>query len=157
MGKTIRVFCVNTGKYALFPMGTTVYEVYQNMAEDVIPMAIAARVNNKTVSLKYELYNPKQIEFIDLNSTSGMRAYVRTLTFILSAAVSELYPDCEFRLEHPVSKGYFCELGLGRQTKPKDLTAIKKRMQEMIDADNPIEFHGCVGMVGVPANQAIIG
>jgi len=141
MGKTIRVFCVNTGKHALFPMGTSAYEVYQQMAEEIIPSAIAARVNNKTVSLKYELYNPKQIEFIDINSSSGMRAYVRTLTFLLAAAISELYPGCVFRLEHPVSKGYFCELDLGRQLKPKDLTVIKKRMQELIAADNPIDFY----------------
>lgn len=141
MGKTIRVFCVNTGEHALFPMGTSAYEVYQQMAADVLPGAIAARVNNKTVSLKYELYNPKQIEFIDINSSSGMRAYVRTLTFVLAAAISELYPDGVFRLEHPVSKGYFCELELGRPLKPKDLDAIKKRMQELINADNPIDYH----------------
>lgn len=122
-------------------MGTSAYKVYQHMAADVVPGAIAARVNNKTVSLKYELYNPKQIEFINLGSSSGMRAYVRTLTFILSAAIAELYPNAVFRLEHPVSKGYFCELELGRPLKPADLEAIKKRMNELIAADNPIEYH----------------
>lgn len=141
MGKTIRVFCVNTGEHALFPMGTSAFEVYQQMAAKVLPGVIAARVNNKTVSLKYELYNPKQIEFIDLNNSSGMRAYVRTLTFVLSAAISELYPNSVFRLEHPVSKGYFCELELGRPLKPKDLEAIKKRMQELIDTDNDIDYY----------------
>lgn len=140
MAKTIRVFCVNTGKHGIFPMGTTAFEIYQQMAEDVIPGAIAARVNNKTVSLNFELYNPKQIEFIDIKCSSGMRAYVRTLSFILASAIDELYPNAVFRLEHPVSKGYFCELDLGRPLKQKDLAAIKKRMQELISADNPIEY-----------------
>lgn len=140
MGKSIRIFCVNTGEYELFPMGTSVKDVYEKMASLVLPNAIAARVNNKAVSLSYELYNPKRIEFININSSSGMRAYVRTLTFLLSAAVSELYPGSIFRLEHSVSKGYFCELHLGRPTEPKDLVAVKKRMQEFILADNPIEY-----------------
>jgi len=140
MGKSIRVFCVNTGEYELFPMGTSVKDVYEKMASTVLPNAIAARVNNKAVSLSYELYNPKRIEFININSSSGMRSYVRTLTFLLSAAVSELFPGCIFRLEHSVSKGYFCELHLGRPTKPNDLIAVKKRMQEFILADNPIEY-----------------
>lgn len=140
MGKSIRVFCKNTGEYELFPMGTNLRDVYEQMAAAVVPNAIAASVNNKTVSLNYELYNPKQIEFINTNSSSGMRAYVRTLTFLLSAAVSELYPGSIFRLEHSVSKGYFCQLLLGRQTKPKDLMAVKQRMQELIVSDNPIEF-----------------
>lgn len=140
MGKTIRVLCLNTNKYELFPMGSTVKEVYEKMAAEVLPNAIAARVNNKTVNLHYELYNPKQIEFINTYSSSGMRAYVRTLTFVLSAAVAELYPGCQIKLEHPVSKGYFCVLKLGRPTKPKDLQAIKKRAKEIILADYPIEY-----------------
>lgn len=140
MGKTIRVFCKNTGTYELFPMGTTAMEVYHKMAEDVLPNAIAARVNNKAVNLNYEIYNPKQIEFIDIRSNSGMRAYVRTLTFLLSAAVSELYPGSKFRLEHPVSKGYYCEIDLGRALKLEDLTALKQRMNEFIKANNPIEY-----------------
>jgi len=140
MGKTIRVLCLNTNKYELFPMGSTVKDVYLRMAAEVLPNAIAARVNNKTVNLHYELYKPKQIEFINTYSSSGMRAYVRTLTFVLSAAVSELYPDCQIKLEHPVSKGYFCVLNLGRPTEPADLEAIKKRAQELILSDFPIEF-----------------
>lgn len=140
MGKTVRIFCINTGKYELFPMGTSINEVYHKMCEDVLPNPIAARVNNKTVSLNYELYNPKQIEFINIYDSSGMRAYVRTLTFILSAAVTELFPGGSFRLEHPVSKGYFCELYPGRPVRPDDLPAVKQRMMELIQADNPIEY-----------------
>jgi uridine kinase len=140
MGKTIRVHCLNTNTYELFPMGTTVKEVYEKMVADVLPNAIAARVNNKTVSLHYELYNPKQIEFINTYSSSGMRAYVRTLTFVLSAAVAELYPGSQFKLEHPVSKGYFCRLNLGRPTETQDLEAVKRRVQELILANNPIEY-----------------
>ena len=140
MGKTIRVFCKNTGEYGLFPMGTSVKEVYEHMAADIVPQAIAASVNNKTVSLSYEIYNPKQIEFINIHSSSGMRAYVRTLTFLLSAAVNELYPGSVFRLEHSVSKGYFCELLLGRPITPRDLATLKERMRELILADNSIEY-----------------
>ena len=140
MGKTIRIFCKNTGEYKQFPMGTSVKEVYELMAADIFPQAIAASVNNKTVSLNYELYNPKQIEFINIHSSSGMRAYVRTLTFLLSAAVSELYPGSVFCLEHSVSKGYFCELHLGRPTTQEDLDAVKKRVKELILADNLIEY-----------------
>lgn len=140
MSKTIRIYCKNTQTYDLFPMGTSVQDIYEHMAAELLPGAIAAKVNNKTVSLQYELYNPKQIEFIDINSSSGMRAYVRTLTFILSAAISELFPGCVFRLEHPVSKGYYCELELGRPLNPSDLEAIKQRMRELIQANNPIEY-----------------
>lgn len=131
---------MNTNQYELFPMGSTVKEVYEKMAAEVLPNAIAARVNNKTVCLQYELYHPKQIEFINTYSSSGMRAYVRTLTFVLSTAVAELYPGSQIKLEHPVSKGYFCSLNLGRPSLPEDIIAIKKRASELIEANFPIEF-----------------
>lgn len=140
MSKTIRIHCLNTNTYELFPMGTTVLQVYESMAAHIIPNAIVARVNNKAVGLHYEIYNHKQIEFINTYSSSGMRAYVRTLTFVVSAAVAELFPEGKFKLEHPVSKGYFCRLELGRTVTPDDLVSVKKRVQELIDADNAIEF-----------------
>jgi uridine kinase len=121
-------------------MGTTVQQVYERMAADVLPDAIVARVNNRAVGLHYEIYNPKQIEFINTYSSSGMRAYVRTLTFVLAASVAELFPGSKFKLEHPVSKGYFCRLELGRALNHEDLFAVRKRVQELILADNPIEY-----------------
>jgi uridine kinase len=140
MSKTIRVHCLNTNTYELFPMGTTVLQVYESMAAHIVPNAIVARVNNKAVGLHYEIYNPKQIEFINSYSSSGMRAYVRTLTFVLSAAVSELFPEGKFKLEHPVSKGYFCRLELGRRVNSEDLEVVKKRVQDLILANNTIEY-----------------
>lgn len=140
MAKTVKVLCVNTGKYDLFPMGTNITEVYHKMCEDVLPEAIAARVNNRTVSMNYEIYNPRQVEFISFHDSSGMRAYVRTLTFILSSAIDELFPNSHFRLEHPVSKGYYCELNIDRPLSADDLDAIKQRMKELVAADNPIEY-----------------
>ena len=42
-------------------------------------------------------------------------------------------------VEHPVSKGYFCNLRIGRPITLEDVTRIKQRMQEII-AEN-ISYH----------------
>ena len=68
-----------------------------------------------------------------------MRTYVRSLCFILYKAVSELFPEGKLFVEHPVSKGYFCNLRIGRPIELEDVAAIKKRMQEII-AEN-IPYH----------------
>ena len=115
------------------PMGVTLLEVYQQLSQELKIEPIAARVNNKTESLNYELYNPKRVEFISINSASGMRVYVRTLTFLISSAVYELFPESSFRIEHSVSNGYYCELDLNRACTQQDLDAIKKRVYEFID------------------------
>ena len=51
---------------------------------------------------------------------------------VLFKAVTELFPDGTLFVEHPVSKGYFCNLRIGRPIELEDVTRIKQRMQEII-------------------------
>ena len=54
-------------------------------------------------------------------------------------AVSELFPNGKLFVEHPVSKGYFCNLRIGRAITLEDVSQIKKRMQEIITEN--ITYH----------------
>ena len=102
---------------------------------------VSARVNNKVEDLNFKVYYNKDVEFLDITSASGMRTYVRSLCFILTKAVSELYPNGNILLEHPVSKGYFCKLCIDRTIGLDDVIRIKQRMQEIIKADLPFIRH----------------
>ena len=123
--------------------GTTLQEIYDALDLDMPYGAVSARVNNKVESLGFKVYNHKDVEFLDITSDSGMRTYVRSLFFVLTKAVSELYPQGEIIIEHPVSKGYYCNLRIGRAVEETDVEAIKLRMQEIIAADMPIHRVHC--------------
>lgn len=139
MSKTVRIFCKNNGKTLLFPMGVSLLEIAEQVSDDLKRKPIAAKVNNVTESLRFELYNPKQVEFIDICDASGMRVYVRTLTFLIAAAVRELYPQGQFYFRHSVSQGYYCQLEIGRPYTTQDIEAVKKRVREFSEAAMPIE------------------
>lgn len=134
----VRIYCRNTGSEQEFVPGVTLQEVYDAFALDMPYGAVSARVNNKVEGLSFRVYNHKDIEFLDVTSDSGMRTYVRTLFFILAKAVSELYPNGELIIEHPISKGYFCNLCIGRPVEQEDVDAIKQRMRSIIDQDMTI-------------------
>ena len=105
---------------------------------------VSAKVNNRSEGLNFRVYNNKDIEFLDVRDQSGMRTYVRSLCFVLFKAVTELYPDGKLFVEHPVSKGYFCNLRIGRPIELEDVKRIKQRMQEIIAENIPyhrIECH----------------
>ena len=102
---------------------------------------ILAHVNNKVEGMHYRLYKPKSIEFLDITSTSGQRAYTRTLFFILCKAVHDLYEKCKVAIDIPVSNGYYVDLNIGHPVTLDDAGRIRKRMQEIIDADYPIHRH----------------
>lgn len=140
MSKTIEIFCKNTQTYHVLPMGISLKEFYDSVLKGGVPNVIVAKVNNATVGLDYELYKSKQIEYVGYNTDSGLRAYVRTLSFLISSAVEELYPGKKFFVEHPVSNGLYCRLELGRPLRVEDIECIKGRVIEFIRADNEIRF-----------------
>ena len=145
----IQIRCRNNGATREFTPGTTLQEIYDTLDLDMPYGAVSARVNNKVESLGFKVYNHKDVEFLDITSDSGMRTYVRSLFFVLTKAVSELYPEGEIIIEHPVSKGYYCNLRIGRPVAETDVEDIKQRMQEIIAADMPIRRIHC------PTEQAV--
>ena len=88
----IQIRCRNTGDIREFVPGVTLQEVYEAFALDMPYGTVSARVNNKVEGLSFRVYNSKDVEFLDITSDSGMRTYVRTLFFVLTKAVRELYP-----------------------------------------------------------------
>ena len=120
----IQIRCKNNGEVREFNPGTTLQKIFEGFSLDMPYGAVSARVNNKVEGLAFRVYNHKDVEFLDITSDSGMRTYVRTLFFVLTRAVREVFPDGEIIIEHPVSKGYFCNLRIGRTVVQADVDAI---------------------------------
>ena len=151
MEKTITIFCKNTRTYHKVPRGISLIQLKELIGIRLKYPIIAAHVNYKVENLDFLLYKPKDIEFLDASSPSGMRAYVRTLNMVLACAVNELFPEMDLRVEHPISKGYYCTLQW-HQSKdskmdeekeppvvtPQIVAAIKERMLLIIREDRPI-------------------
>ena len=118
-------------------------DIYSGLNLNFPYQVVSAKVNNRSEGLSFLVYNNKDVEFLDVRDSSGMRTYVRSLCFILYKAVSELFPQGKLYVEHPVSKGYFCNLRIGRPIELEDVQAIKKRMQEIIDENIPFHRTEC--------------
>ena len=151
MEPTITVYCKNTHSYHEVPRGISLIELRDMLNIRLQYPIIAAHVNYKEENLDFLLYKPKDVEFLDASSASGMRCYVRTLSMVLACAINELYPRADLRIEHPISKGYYCTL---QWRKPKDgelasdtvnpkltpemIESIKRRMLQIIKEDRKI-------------------
>lgn len=139
----LQIYCKNNNSTREFLEGSSLLDIYNgfNLAMPYGP--VSAKVNNKVESLDFRVYYNKDIEFLDITSSSGMRTYVRSLFFILVKAVEEIYPQGSISLEHPISKGYFCKLHIDRTIGLDDVQRIKQKMQEIIAADIPYTRTEC--------------
>ena len=149
MEQTIQIRCKNNKKTQKVAIGSSLSDVFREFNLKMPWGPISAKVNNKVEGLDYRLYHNKDVEFLDLQTSSGSRAYTRTLFFVLCKAVHDLYPQGSVVIDIPVSNGYYCNLKIGREVTMWDVVDIRRRMQEIIDAAMPICRHE------VPTEEAI--
>ena len=141
MKQVIQIRCKNNQKTLNVPIGSTLSEVFRelNLKMDYGPISV--KVNNKVEGLHYRVYHNKEVEYLDIRSSSGVRAYTRTLFFVLCKAVHDLWPGADVVIDIPVSNGYYCNINIGRPVTHFDADAVRRRMQEIIDAALPICRH----------------
>ncbi|WP_295431817.1 nucleoside kinase [uncultured Prevotella sp.] len=143
MKQTIQIRCKNNKKNKNFAIGSTLSDVFRefNLQMDYGPISV--KVNNKVEGLNYRVYHNKDVEFLDMRSASGSRAYTRTLFFVLCKAAHDVWPGAEVVIDIPVSNGYYCNINIGRPLTEADAGALRTRMQQIIDAAMPIRRHEC--------------
>ena len=61
---------------------------------------------------------------------------------VMACAVRELWPNCDLRIEHPISRGFYCTIRESREVAkeitPEVVALLKERMQQIIAEDRPI-------------------
>ena len=137
----VQVYCKNTKETKRFPEGTSLLQMLSEFdCQRPFPI-VSAKVNNVSQGLKFKVYQNKDIEFIDVRESSGMRVYCRSLCFLLYKAASDVFPGSKLYMEHPISHGYFCHLRKADDTEisAQDLVVLEKRMHDLVEKDMP--FH----------------
>ena len=134
----IQIRCKNNKKSQKVEIGSTLFDIFSAFDLKMTHGPVSARVNNKVEGMHYRVYNSKDVEFLDMTSSSGSRAYTRTLFFVLCKAVQDIYPATDVVIDIPVSNGFYVDIRLGRPVVDEDVNIIRRRMQEIIDARMPI-------------------
>ena len=149
MKQKIQIRCKNNKKSQKVEIGSTLFDVFSSFDLKMTHGPVSARVNNKVEGMHYRVYNSKDVEFLDMNSASGSRAYTRTLFFVLCKAVQDIYPNTDVVIDIPVSNGFYVDIRLGRPVVDEDVNILRRRMQEIIDSKVPIR------RFTVPTEEAI--
>ena len=150
----ITIRCANDGKFYEIPYGATLLEVSKQICPQAVDPktqkaypVLAALVDHKLKGLDTPVLWPHEVLFIGYNHADGRRTYIRSLQFILQAAVRELYPDLVLMIEHALPSGYYCEivkkerkengLTIPYYVKDEDLDAIRLKMRALVSANLP--------------------
>lgn len=143
----LQIRCKNNNTTKSFQEGCSLLDVYLEFADELkMPYpVVSAKVNNASQGLKFRLYHNRDVEFLDARDGSGQRVYVRSLSFVLYKATSDLFPGSKLFIEHPLAGGYYCNFRPtpgpspreGRQVTDEMVERIRQRMTEIINLDMP--------------------
>ena len=137
MTNTVRIYCVNNNVHKEVPVGTKLVDLIDFFGVKMPYLITNAKVNNKTESLDYQVFRPRQVEFVDISDSSAMRTYVRSLCFILAKAIDDMLPNARMYIEHAVARGYYFKIYADKPIEDSDLEKVRTRMHEIVDADLP--------------------
>jgi uridine kinase len=117
--------------------GDSIETLVKTVQEKRSSMIVAAKVHNTFRELTYVFEGDSTIEFVDLTTIDGMRIYQRSLLFVFLRASMELHKNIFVNVQHSLSKGLYCEIEHNHNLSKEEFCKIQKRMQEIIDADEP--------------------
>lgn len=109
----MKIYCDNTGEYVPVRGGESLLELADTIGVERLNLEfppICALVNNKNEPLQFQVFAPKKVLYLDRNSPSGSRVYVRSLCMMLYYAVYKTLPKVRLRIVHSIAGGYYCRL-----------------------------------------------
>lgn len=145
----LQIRCTNNNQTKSFTEGSSLLEIFPEFGLDFKHPVVSAKVNNTSQGLKFRLWQNRDVEFVDVCNPSGMRAYIRSLCFVLYKAAQDVFPGCKLFIEHPISRGYYCNFVRNfknitakspenkRGLTAEEVERVRQRMQEIISLDMP--------------------
>ncbi len=126
------------------PVGTTVGALMPSRTDPSGLPYIACTVNHDICSLSYPLSVHANVRLLTMKDPHGWRVYRRSLCFILSKTVREIFPEAAFSIEHSFGNGLFCRFHSPGQKPDEGLSPEQRRrlnaaMRDLIRRDLPIE------------------
>jgi uridine kinase len=128
------------GRVLSGPRGTSAGEFLRtNYAPDAAPL-VAAIVNGDLRELTYSIDMESRLAPVTMADADGALIYRRSLTFLISAAFANLFPECHMTIDHSVSSGgYFCQVTDRPPLADDELASLNRYMRAWVDKDEP--FH----------------
>ena len=119
--------------------GTTIKDLYMEYESELENTVLAAKVDNKYHGLMNKINQSCTVEFLDLRAHVGRLVYQHGMIMIYLKAIEETLGRHKVDVQYALSKGLYTEIDGGEEVSEADLEKIRKKMEEIVEADIPFE------------------
>ncbi|XME01277.1 nucleoside kinase [Lachnospiraceae bacterium C1.1] len=129
------------GKSYSYAKGTRYADLAKDFQENYEYPIVLAVINGKLKELHHGIHEDIELEFETLADSSGHKAYKRSCCLLLIKSFYDVVGRDKierFKVEFSFGSGYFCTVKGDFDLTDEIVEKVKKRMQELIDANVPI-------------------
>ena len=139
MEKKLKIAVNNVEKE--YPRGITFEQIAKEHQHEYDSRIVLATADGKLNELNKKVGRSCTVSFLTLKDQSGYQTYKRSACLLLVKAFNDVAGEeniKDFDIEFSVSKGYFCNASGDFILDEKLLSEVKKRMDELVREDIPI-------------------
>lgn len=120
------------------PRGAAAGQFLSAIRADLAAPVVGVIVNGELHELTYLIEMEARLQPVTMADSDGARIYRRSLTFLLEAAFSNLFPQSGLYIDHSVaSGGYYCEVKERGPLSAQEIAALDAEMRRLVQADLP--------------------
>jgi threonyl-tRNA synthetase len=114
----------------------------QQVAADIGPglakAALAGRLDGRLVDASHVIDRDGSLAIVTRNDPDALELLRHDAAHVMAQAVQELYPGTQVTIGPAIENGFYYDFARDEPFTPEDLTAIERRMQEIVKLDLPI-------------------
>ena len=127
------------GSVQQFDQTVTGMQIADGISSGLRRSAVAVNVNGELWDLNRDIECDATIEIITRDSEQGLDVLRHDAAHVMAEAVKELYPETQVTIGPSIEDGFYYDFAREQAFTPEDLTAIEKRMKEIVRRNESIE------------------
>ena len=122
-----------------FDQAVSVYDVAADIGPGLARAALAGRVDGELVDTSCLIEQDSALAIVTSRDEDALELMRHDAAHVMAQAVQELYPGTQVTIGPAIENGFYYDFARDEAFTPEDLTAIEKRMHEIVKRDLKIE------------------
>ena len=132
------VITLPDGNQKQFDQPVSIYDVAASIGSGLAKAALAGKVNDEIVDTSYMITENSAVSIITAKDDEGVDVLRHSCAHLMAQAVQQLFPTAQVTIGPVIEDGFFYDFAYERPFTPEDLTAIEKKMHELVRQNQPV-------------------
>ena len=122
-----------------FDQAVSVADVALDIGPGLAKAALAGKIDGELVDTSYLITADSNLAIVTNRDDEGLEVIRHSAAHLLANAVKELFPKAQVTIGPVIEDGFYYDFSFERAFTPEDLTAIEKKMSELVKADLKVQ------------------